>query len=318
MHCFVDVAPGYRLWAEDIPGPAADSEVVLLIMGANASGTVWPDAFLERLAERYRVIRYDHRDTGQSTCAFDDWPYSVADLAEDAIMVLDAFDVDRAHVVGMSLGGVLVQLLLLDFPDRLLSATVLCTAALGSGLATEETGTGQTATGQACAARHRAAEPEPEAEPEEELPGPDRALLRMWLELGDERDLVAELDWRVEHWRLLNGTGTEFDAESFRELEERVIAHSGRIEPATAHAYAYRDGLDRGDELAAVEVPTLVVEAPEDPVNPPPHAAHLAAAIGSSRLVTIPGMGHALNPPVIEPLAAAILDHTARAAAARA
>ena len=61
----------------------------------------------------------------------------------------------------------------------------------------------------------------------------------------------------------------------------------------------------------AVAVPTLVVEAPEDPVNPPPHAAHLAAVIGSARLVTIPGMGHALPAAVVEPLADAITAHTA-------
>ena len=57
-------------------------------------------------------------------------------------------------------------------------------------------------------------------------------------------------------------------------------------------------------------VPTLVIEAPADPVNPPPHAAHLAATIGGSRLVTIAAMGHALNPAIIGALAAAILEHT--------
>jgi pimeloyl-ACP methyl ester carboxylesterase len=65
--------------------------------------------------------------------------------------------------------------------------------------------------------------------------------------------------------------------------------------------------------LAAVTVPTLVVEAPEDPVNPPPHAAYLAGRIGGARLVTIPGMGHALAAAVVPPLAEAILAHTAAA-----
>ena len=74
------------------------------------------------------------------------------------------------------------------------------------------------------------------------------------------------------------------------------------------------DGLDRGDELATITVPTLVVEAPEDPVNPPPHASHLAERIGSAaRLVTIPGMGHALPGTVLTPLAEAVLSHAATA-----
>ena len=81
------------------------------------------------------MIAYDHRDTGRSTWAFDARPYAIRDLADDALAVLDAFGVERAHIVGMSMGGVLVQLLLADHPERLLSATVFCTAALGSGLA---------------------------------------------------------------------------------------------------------------------------------------------------------------------------------------
>jgi len=60
----VDVAPGVRLWADDIPGPG---EPVLLVTGAGASGLVWPDELIARLAERHRVIRYDHRDTGRSS-----------------------------------------------------------------------------------------------------------------------------------------------------------------------------------------------------------------------------------------------------------
>jgi pimeloyl-ACP methyl ester carboxylesterase len=277
---YVDAAPGVQLWAEDIPaaGPHP-GEPLLLVMGANASGVAWPDALVELLAEHHRVIRYDHRDTGRSTAVFDDEPYGVTDLAADAIAVLDAFDVARAHVVGMSLGGTLVQLLLLDHPDRLASATVFGTSAL----------------------------PVPGAP---ELPGPDPALLRLWAELEDPRDAAGELAWRVEHWRLLNGSGTPFDAAEFRALEERVVAHSGRADAPTAHARMETSGLDRGAELAGVEVPVLVVEAPEDPVAPPPHSGHLARALGRGRVVRIPGMGHAINRTVVTPLAAAILTQT--------
>lgn len=132
--------------------------------------------------------------------------------------------------------------------------------------------------------------------------------------MDDPRDDEGELDWRVEHWRLLHGTGSPFDAASFRALEQRAIAHSGRPESATAHAHLDPAGLDRGAELPAVAVPTLVVEGPHDPVHPPPHSEHLAARVGRTgrpaRLVRIPGMGHAVGAAEAGPLAAALLEHT--------
>ncbi len=89
-----------------------------------------------------------------------------------------------------------------------------------------------------------------------------------------------------------------------------MIDHSGRADSPVAHALADQGGLDRGDELARVDVPALIIEAPADPINPPPHAAHLAHTVNGARLVTIPGMGHALGAPVVVPLADAILEFT--------
>jgi pimeloyl-ACP methyl ester carboxylesterase len=285
---FVDVEPGVRLWVEDIePTGPHPGEPLLLVMGANSSGLVWPDALVAQLAEHHRVIRYDHRDTGRSTAAFEDAPYGIGDLAGDAVAVLDALDVPRAHVVGMSMGGYLVQLMLLDRPDRIATATLFCTGPL----------------------------PFPESTTPA-LPGPEEALLRLWAEMDDPRDPEGEIAWRVEHWRLLNGSGTLFDPVEFRALEERVIAHTGRHDPVVAHARMDTGGMERGAELAAVSVPTLVIEAPEDPAFPPPNASVLARSIGQGRLVRIPGMGHAINRTVISPLAAAILTQTTRAAAA--
>jgi pimeloyl-ACP methyl ester carboxylesterase len=281
---YVDRGAGLRLWADDA-GPV-DGEPLLLVAPADRSGVTWPDEFLTALARRHRVIRYDHRDTGRSGVAEDPGGYGVADLAADALAVLDAFGVERAHVLGMGLGGLVAQLLLLDAPARLRSAVLVCSPALRS----------------------------PDDPP---LPGPDPALLRLWSEAEDPRDDEGELDWRVEHWRLLHGAGHPFDAAAFRALEERVVRHSGRVDTATAHAHLGfddLDGLDRGPELAGVTVPTLVVEAPEDPVHPPPHAAHLAARLGRTghpaRLVTVPGMGHAVSAAVVAPLVAAVLGHT--------
>jgi pimeloyl-ACP methyl ester carboxylesterase len=107
---FVDVPDGYRLWVEMTGDP--ERPALLPVMGANASGLGWPDELVELLSGGHFVVRYDHRDTGRSTHAFHERPYPIRALADDAIAVLGALRIARAHVVGMSLGGTLVQLLL--------------------------------------------------------------------------------------------------------------------------------------------------------------------------------------------------------------
>ncbi|MFB7822089.1 alpha/beta fold hydrolase [Streptomyces hydrogenans] len=287
---YVDVEPGVRLWAEEHGDPGRPP--LLLVMGAQAPGLNWPDELVALLAARHRVIRYDHRDTGRSTWAFDEKPYPLSRLAEDAVAVLDAFGVGRAHVVGMSLGGLLTQLLVADHPDRLLSATVIGTAALSTAPYVR---------------------PDGSRVPAAELPGPAAHLLEFWSRPEEDRDLEAELDHRVAHWRALAGDALPFDADWFRAQERRIVAHTGHHRPPTAHARADASGLLRTEELAAARVPTLVISAPAEPVAPPPHAEHLAQVIPGARLAVVPGMGHALPPEVHGPLAGEILWHTERA-----
>ncbi|MEU4208698.1 alpha/beta hydrolase [Streptomyces sp. NPDC026206] len=288
MEHFVEAAPGIRLWAEE--RGAADASPLLLIMGAQASGMGWPDDLVNALASRHRVIRYDHRDTGRSPWAFDQRPYSVTDLAEDAIAVLDGLGVERAHVVGLSLGGMLAQLLIADHPDRLLSATLMGTCALSTAPYLHADGT---------------------RTPPAELPAIAPHVLEMWARPVEDRGLEAELDRRVEHWRVLGGDRLPFDAEYFRTLERKVIEHTGHHATNTAHGRADYSGMDRTEHLARTEVPTLVVSAPAEPVFPPPHPQHTAQVIRGARVVEVPGMGHALPREVLAPLTTAILNHTA-------
>ncbi|MGX1886864.1 alpha/beta fold hydrolase [Streptomyces sp. NPDC055287] len=294
MEHFIDVAPGTSLWVEE--RGAVDAPPLLLIMGAQASGMGWPDAMVDALAARHRVIRYDHRDTGRSTWPFDERPYAITDLAEDAIAVLDGLAVRRAHVVGLSLGGMLAQLLMADHPDRVLSATLMGTCSLSTVPYMHADGT---------------------RTPPEELPGIAPHVLEMWARPFDDQGLEAELDRRVEHWRVLGGGQLPFDAEYFRALERKIVAHTGHYAVSTAHGRADVSGMDRTEVLAKTDVPTLVVSAPAEPVFPPPHPQHLAQAIRGARVVEVPGMGHALPREVLGPLTAAILNHTVGAAPGR-
>ncbi|WP_222710732.1 alpha/beta fold hydrolase [Quadrisphaera setariae] len=281
--CTATTPDGHELWAQQSGDPGGSP--VLLVMGAASSSAVWPPGLVERLGRRHRVIVWDHRDTGRSSTSAGREPYALTDLAADAVVVLDAFGVPAAHVVGMSMGGLLTQLLLLDHPERLLSTTLFCTGPL----------------------------PGAEA-PGDAAPAPAPELLALWAQLGEERDESAEMDFRLRHWRLLNGHGMPFDEAEFRALEGRVVAHGGRMDAssATAHARAGTSGLARGAELRDVRTPVLVVEAPQDPACPPPCAQLLEAAIGdasTTRRVVVPGMGHALPAAVVGPLLDAVEAH---------
>ena len=284
---FVHAAPGATLWAQTVPGPATDP--VLLVADAGASLALWPQPLITALAAHHPVICYDHRDTGRSRTSTTAGPetdpgadpgspaYGMVTLAADALAVLDAYDVARAHVLGWGMGGLVAQLLLLDHPERLISATLVATRPLRVPGAPA-------------------------------LPGPPIALRRLWAELDDPRDREGELAWRVAHDRMLHGTALPFDAAVFRARHERAMAHAGSEEPVTAHTHLLAPA--RGAELASVAVPTLVVEAPADPVHPAPTAAALAAAVDRARLVGLPGLGHVVGDRAAAQLAEIVVDHT--------
>jgi pimeloyl-ACP methyl ester carboxylesterase len=114
----------------DTFGEPADP-ALLLIAGAAATMDFWDDEFCRRLAAAARfVVRYDHRDTGRSTSfPADDPPYSIVDLANDALGVLDALAVHRAHLVGFGLGAALARRIAAERPHRVRSLTLMATGA---------------------------------------------------------------------------------------------------------------------------------------------------------------------------------------------
>jgi len=280
------------LWLEEIGPPNGD--VVLLVAGANTPASMWPDGFVTLFAqEGYRVIRYDHRDTGRSTRRpFDEHPYGIEDLARDAVAILDACGVERAHVVGLSMGGTIGQVLALDHPERLSSLTLMLTTALDVDFA-----------GNYLRAMHG----EPPVGPLP-TPRPDvvAELGRMFTPGATRED---ELQRRVQQWRVLAGDVLSFDPEEFRPLEAAAIEHAGSLVPPTAHAQARPVPIERGEELCRVRTPTLVIQGMEDPLNPPPHGRHLAALIPGATLVEVSGLGHALPSIAYGEVAQAILEH---------
>jgi pimeloyl-ACP methyl ester carboxylesterase len=283
--------------AEELGNPGHPA--VLLVMGAQAQGVQWNDGIVRRLVDGgRRVIRYDHRDTGRSsTVDFATHPYTVADMASDALAVLDAFGVERAHLVGASLGGIIAQRLAVTHPHRVLTLTSLSSQPLGTDTA-------------ATVQRALAGMPPLPGE----LPPPTSELLATLAATLPKPEAAPQeyLATRLPLWRVLHGSALPFDEDEYRAMEERVYERARDLQAALNHTFAGTAGEDSTtDDLGSVTAPTLVLHGTEDPMFPPAHAEATAAAIPGARLVMLEGMGHTLPTAQDQRLADEILHHTA-------
>jgi pimeloyl-ACP methyl ester carboxylesterase len=257
------------------------SPAILLIGGAASSMDWWEDEFCERLASGpWFVIRYDLRDTGQSVSYEPGVPqYSGADLVADAVGVLDALRVARAHVVGISMGGGITQHLALDHADRVASLTLISTSPGGPDLPPMS---------DELRARFEESPPEP-----------------------DWSDRQAVVDYIVEGLRPYAGT-LRFDEEEMRALAGTIVDRTVNIASSMTNHWILDGGEPVRPRLGEIRAPTLVLHGTEDPLFPYGHAEALAAEIPRARLLPLEGMGHEMPPrPVWDQVVAAILDHTA-------
>jgi pimeloyl-ACP methyl ester carboxylesterase len=276
----MDPSSASRPLCAETTGDPADP-AVLLIAGAASSMDGWDPGFCHRLAGGGRfVIRYDHRDTGRSpTCPPGAPDYTVADLAADPLRVLDALGLERAHLVGVSMGGGIAQALAARRPERVATLTLVATGAAGTR-----------------------ADPTP-------LPPMDAALAEGPPEpdWSDPESVVAYL---VELERPY--AGTFFDAERARRTARRVVERSLDVRAAANHWQL--DGTSEPFPMSAIRVPTLVVHGTEDRMFALPHGESLAAEIAGAWLLVLPGMGHeAPPPPTWDVVVPALLEHTGRA-----
>ncbi|MEU5877103.1 alpha/beta fold hydrolase [Spirillospora sp. NPDC047279] len=287
-----------ELWTEEFGDPAHPP--VLLVMGSMSQGVLWPDPFVGRLAAAgRRVIRYDHRDTGRSSAIdFEAAPYTWADIKNDVLAVLDAYGIDRAHLVGHSAGGLLGQWIAAENPERVLTLTVIGASPLGR----EE--------GANLVRALMGEDPLPGA-----LPYPSPAFIEHFAKAMVDPpapDRRSQIDFAIETARVLHGTAIPFDEDEQRRLEEKIFDRDR--DPATVgnHRLAAMAGgtFEPVGVLGRVTAPTLVVEGTEEPAKPG-HGPLIAAAIPGARLLMIDGMGHTLPPRIHAELADAVLAHTA-------
>ena len=256
---------GVELCVETFGSPT--DPPILLVMGAGASMDWWQDDLCARLAAGPRyVIRYDHRDTGQSVSYPPGAPgYASEDLRADAVGVLDALGVRRAHVVGQSAGGAMAQVIALDHPRRVASLTLIATSPAGPDADLPPM------TDEARAAFGAIAEP-------------------------DWSDREEVIDYLTELWRAGAGRSRPFDEQGTRELSARAVDRTRNIESSMRNHYAAEAGDRWRERLGELDVPTLVVHGSEDPVFPLGHGVALAREIAGAELLTLEGAGHELPP----------------------
>ncbi len=271
-------ANGVELCTETFGEPGGPP--VLLVMGVGGSMLWWDDRFCHGIAARGRfVIRYDQRDTGRSVTYELGRPgYCAADLVADAVGVLDAHGVTAAHVVGVSAGGALAQLLALDYPSRVLSLVLVSTSRAVSGGPM--------------------------------LPPPSAELTAfLHTAAPDRSDVDAVAEHLVAYCRVLAGAERPFDADAVRELVRRDIARAVDFAAAQNHE-RLQEGERPRSELTEILAPTLVVHGTADPLFPPEHGRALAAQIPGARLLEIEGMGHGIDPADHAAVISAIVEHT--------
>ncbi len=266
---------------------------LLLVMGLGGQMILWEEPFCEGLAERgFYVIRFDNRDVGLST-KFDEAPvpdiqkalegqaieapYTLWDMAADAVGLLDALNIERAHVVGMSMGGMIVQCMAIRFPERLRSMTSIMST------------TGAPDVGQ----------PTPEAL--EALLAPPPASREEAIEQG------------VRTWRVIGSPAYPREEGELRALVARAYDRSFYPQGTARQLAAILATGDRTAALREVRVPTLVIHGEDDPLVPVSGGRATAEAIPGAKLLTFPGMGHDLPRPLWPQILDAIAQHARQA-----
>lgn len=278
---------------------AADAPPVLLIMGLGTQLIAWPEAFVAGIAEAgYRVIAFDNRDIGLSTrmdgaraispllalgMATLGLPvpvaYTLTDMAADAVGLLDALGIARAHVVGASMGGMIAQLVASGWPDRVLTLTSIMSSSGRRG-----------------------------------LPGPSPALRAQLIARRPERPTRQEgIAAGVRVLEAISYPDPARDPGAFRDLAARSFDRSYNPMGAKRQLLAILADGSRVDRLKLIRAATLVIHGAADPLVPAPNSEDIAAVVPGAKLVILPAMAHDFPPSQVPELVRLVTRHLATA-----
>lgn len=261
-----------EIWYEYLPAHTIKKGTILLIMGLANDSLTWPDAFIDILcAEGYDVVRYDNRDVGQSTWIHD-WQsrttYTLNDMAQDGIAVMDHLGLQSAHIVGVSMGGMIGQTMAILYPNRIASLSSIMS-----------TGDSQ----------------------DKSMPSPNKWIIAQYfyslLRYGIFKNEENTVKRMLIAWHLLRGDQQyEIDIKERTEVVLRNMRlRNGYNSKAGKQQLAaiYKSG-SRYDQLKQLDVPTLVIHGLNDPLIPVEHGYKCAQIIPEAQSLWVDNMGHTL------------------------
>jgi proline iminopeptidase len=272
--------------------------VMLLLQGLGMPSSAWPPELIEALAAGgYRVITLDNRDIGRSQLFSQhalpnmllqllkaklglrvSAPYDLDDMMRDVDGLMQALAIDSAHLVGVSMGGMIAQLLALAAPKRALSLTSIMSTTGARG-----------------------------------LPGPTKAVRRHILRGPRRATDEARFAYHRELWQLLGSPGYRQSDAELNDFLQRIFARGMTAAGTARQALAILAARSRAEALRALAVPALVIHGDADPLIPLECGLHTARAIPRAKTEIIEGMGHDLPLALVDRLARRITRHAREA-----
>ena len=304
------------IWYEEFGNKNHDSILLIMGANANCKHWP-QEFIDKLVSKNFRVIRFDNRDVGKSTWfgrepAYNKFlktlpifflksfvnrifglvvdkrgkfkfnettrvQYDLSDMANDAVLLMDALNIKKAHIVGASMGGMITQIIALDYPERVKSITPIMTT---PGIQNKS------------------------------LSGPSKDLLNAM-----QRSFVMNLKGRVEDgvveiYKQLTGSRFPFNEEEFRTRLKQIIEHGNN--PYALHGAAIGASPDRSSRLDEINIPTLVIHGTEDAILPLDHGVALADGIKDSKRMIMEGVGHEIPEELLPEIIKAIIENIRR------
>lgn len=272
----------------------ASAPVLLMVQGLGMPLAAWPPVYIQSLvAEGFRVIVFDNRDIGRSQLLHEmtvpnmivqtlrlkfgmrvHAPYQLDDMMRDVAGLMDALDIDSAHLVGVSMGGMISQLLAIHEPRRVRSLTSIMSTTS-----------------------------------DRKLPGPTKAVRRHIVRGPRANTDLARLDYHWKLWRLLGSPAYPLSDEELGGFLKRIFERGITAAGTARQTLAIFAAPSRVEALRKLDVPTLVIHGDADPLIPLECGLQTARAIPGARMTTIPGMGHDLPQALAPRLTRLIAQH---------